>query len=210
MVDADGNIIQSAVDEYERITKSKFPLEGVTETLWGNTEIKKLLKNAGYDGVYSFSIDGEVFVAITDKATIDANPKSISEAYHAAKAKPENTRTEQEQQLIKAIEDLLTPKTTQNAVQKPSTTQEVSRTGERGENKPEGGEGVGQGKQGEKAATESVQEKIDTLVDKTAPASERRKIMQENPLIKRIFDNIKELHNQLEEKGLITKKGNCP
>jgi hypothetical protein len=33
--------------------------------------------------------------------------KNISEAYHAAKAKPETTRTEQEQQLVKAVESLL-------------------------------------------------------------------------------------------------------
>lgn len=98
----------------------------------------------------------------------------------------------------------------QNAVQINSTTQKVSPTGEGRKDITEGGEGVGQGKQGEKATQEGVQEKIDALVDKSLPASERRKIMQENPLIKRIFDNIKELHKQLEEKGLITKEGNCP
>ena len=332
MVDSEGNIIQSAVDEYERITKSKFPLEGVTETLWGNTETKKLLKNAGYDGVYSFGIDGEVFVAITDKATVDANPKSISESYHAAKAKPENTRTEQEQQLVKAVEELLTPKTTQNAVQVKSATKEVPYSGEGGKNKPESSEGVGQGKQGQKAAEQSVQEgqidingykftdtpslrtgisveKIDTpanVIEADVFVSDKKNVLQQgatrlengwikfmqttdgntylynensgetvllksekggimgivendfvknnprekqsaqkeidnlfdaydsieeskgmdkrkaaeefrnmqesikNPTLKRIFDNIKDIHSQLEKQGLITKTKGCP
>lgn len=110
----------------------------------------------------------------------------------------------------KLIDKYKPTKTTKNAVQEPSTKREVSPTGEGRKDITEGGEGVGQGKQGEKATQEGVQEKIDALVDKSLPASERRKIMQENPLIKRIFDNIKELHKQLEEKGLITKEGNCP
>lgn len=110
----------------------------------------------------------------------------------------------------KLIDKYKPTKTTKNAVQEPSTKREVSPTGEGRKDITEGGEGVGQGKQGEKATQEGVQEKIDALVNKSLPASERRKIMQENPLIKRIFDNIKELHKQLEEKGLITKEGNCP
>jgi hypothetical protein len=99
------------------------------------------------------------------------------------------------------------PKTTKNAVQE-QTTSEVPVQPE-----TRVGEGVEEGKpetKSEKATQEGVQEKIDALVNKSLPASERRKIMQENPLIKRIFDNIKELHKQLEEKGLITKEGNCP
>mgnify|MGYP000847415036 CR=1 FL=1 len=41
-------------------------------------------------------------------------------------------------------------------------------------------------------------------------AEERRKLMEDNPKIKYIDDNIKEIHKQLEESGLLVKKGNCP
>jgi predicted GNAT family acetyltransferase len=41
---------------------------------------------------------------------------SISEAYHAAKAKPENTRTEQEQELVKAVESLLSKEQTPSGI----------------------------------------------------------------------------------------------
>ena len=41
-------------------------------------------------------------------------------------------------------------------------------------------------------------------------SEERRKFMDENPSIKYIDDNIKEINRQLEEKGLIKKTGDCP
>ena len=37
-----------------------------------------------------------------------------------------------------------------------------------------------------------------------------RKMMDENPSIKRIDDNIKSIHEQLEAKGIIERKGDCP
>ncbi len=41
-------------------------------------------------------------------------------------------------------------------------------------------------------------------------AEKRRKFMDENPSIKYIDDNISNIYSQLEDKKLITKKGNCP
>lgn len=41
-------------------------------------------------------------------------------------------------------------------------------------------------------------------------ANERKKFLEENPDIKYIDDNIKEIFNQLSEQNLITKEGNCP
>lgn len=45
---------------------------------------------------------------------------------------------------------------------------------------------------------------------KRSLAEKRRKLMDENPTVKYIDDNIKYIYKQLENKGLLTKKGNCP
>lgn len=45
---------------------------------------------------------------------------------------------------------------------------------------------------------------------KRSLAEKRRKLMEENPTVKYIDDNIKYIYKQLENKGLLTKKGNCP
>ncbi len=41
-------------------------------------------------------------------------------------------------------------------------------------------------------------------------ANERKRFLEENPGIKYIDDNIKEILNQLQSKNLLTKEGNCP
>lgn len=41
-------------------------------------------------------------------------------------------------------------------------------------------------------------------------AEKRRAFLDKNPSIKYIDDNIKEIHRQLEELGMLTKEGNCP
>jgi hypothetical protein len=46
--------------------------------------------------------------------------------------------------------------------------------------------------------------------EKRKLAEERRTLMDENPTMKYIDDNIKKIYEQLEEKGLLQKKGDCP
>jgi hypothetical protein len=41
-------------------------------------------------------------------------------------------------------------------------------------------------------------------------SAKRKTFLEQNPSIKYIDDNWKDISKQLEEKGLITKKGNCP
>jgi hypothetical protein len=41
-------------------------------------------------------------------------------------------------------------------------------------------------------------------------AEQRRKLLDENPSVKRIEDNISKITKQLEDKGLLKKRGNCP
>jgi len=61
-------------------------------------------------------------------------------------------------------------------------------------------------------ATE-LKDAIDNAEDtasKRELAKERRTFMEENPSIKHIDDNISKITMQLEEQGLLKKKGNCP
>jgi hypothetical protein len=114
--------------------------------------------------------------------------------------------------------------TTKDAVQEPITEKEVPRTGKAGEDLTEGGEGVGQSKQGEEAPQKSekevIQEYVDmydsmreddvTAMDKREMSEKMKKMLDENPKIKRIFDNIKNINKSLEAQGLITKTKGCP
>jgi transcriptional regulator of heat shock response len=77
---------------------------------------------------------------------------------------------------------------------------------------------------GKEAAKESVQEEIDNLfnvyesiedskgMEKRGAAEEFRNMQEsiKSPTLKRIFDNIKDIHSQLEKQGLITKTKGCP
>jgi hypothetical protein len=133
MIDAEGNLIPEAVEEYERVTGEKFDDDGlgVTETMWGDTKEKRYLIKAGYDGINSYSMDGNVFVAFNSKATIEATPKSISEAYHSAKADGSNP------ELIQAVESLLSqPTTLQEGVESQGVeTKKINEKAERAKKK---------------------------------------------------------------------------
>jgi GNAT superfamily N-acetyltransferase len=77
---------------------------------------------------------------------------------------------------------------------------------------------------GKKATKQSAQEEIDNLfnvyesiedskgMEKRGAAEEFRNMQEsiKSPTLKRIFDNIKDIHSQLEKQGLITKTKGCP
>ena len=80
------NINPDGVAEYERLTKTTYPLEGVSETLWGNTKERKALIAAGYDAVIANTIDGYAVVVLTDKAVTEYSNKKILDQYKKDKA----------------------------------------------------------------------------------------------------------------------------
>ena len=112
---------EDAISEYEKLTGEKYPLEGVTESLWGDTKEKRALRKAGYDVVVAQSIDGHVIVVLNESAVEDATPENISKSYHNAKADGSNP------ELVKAVEELLGKEqpTTEKAVQETPTVQET-------------------------------------------------------------------------------------
>jgi hypothetical protein len=78
----------------------------------GSDRFSEIAKKLGYDGVIVNYAQGTQEVVAFDKKSIkQANPKSISEAYHKAKADGSNP------ELVQAVEDLLTPKTKEDAIQ---------------------------------------------------------------------------------------------
>jgi hypothetical protein len=82
----------------------------------GSDRFSEIAKKLGYDGVIVNYAQGTQEVVAFDKKSIkQANPKSISEAYH--KAKKDGSSPE----LVKAVENLLKPK--EDAVQKQTTGQ---------------------------------------------------------------------------------------
>ena len=87
--------------------------------------------------------------------------KDVSEAYHKAKADDSNP------ELVEAVESLLSKEETknkENAIQKPSTNEEVSRNGETRKNQPESSQGVRQGEQGQ----EATEKEITTVAEKAS------------------------------------------
>jgi uncharacterized protein (UPF0305 family) len=49
-----------------------------------------------------------------------------------------------------------------------------------------------------------------SIAKKRELAQERRKLMEDNPTMKEVDDNIKSINDQLEEAGIIKKTGDCP
>lgn len=80
------DINPDGVAEYERLTKTTYPPEGVSETLWGNTKERKALIAAGYDAVIADTIDGYAVVVLTDKAVTEYSNKKILDQYKKDKA----------------------------------------------------------------------------------------------------------------------------
>jgi hypothetical protein len=65
-----------------------------------------------------------VWVGLNEGNSPKSIDKAISEAYHTAKAKPESTRTEQEQELVKAVESLLSKEQPIESANAEATTKE--------------------------------------------------------------------------------------
>lgn len=80
------DINPDGVAEYERLTKTTYLPEGVSETLWGNTKERKALIAAGYDAVIANTIDGYAVVVLTDKAVTEYSNKKILDQYKKDKA----------------------------------------------------------------------------------------------------------------------------
>jgi hypothetical protein len=302
------NKSSSLVDERNAIEEELAALEQQTKPTQEPTvdalkdvesTIKALdsLSNEDYFGLINNNLD---FFNSTLGSNVDIQVQDISEAYHKAKADGSNP------ELVKAVEDLLTPKPTQDAIQKQAAGQvpvqsraKVGEEVEQGEPeaKPKGvtEEGV---KAEEVTPVQQVEQlradeqaelktalpkaeqyltdgkvdrtkitdakdlkKFDEIYDrydklitpllpkKEAPAkakplpkprvatrlafkkavdlfydisgtegsskkrtlsAKRKTFLEQNPSIKYIDDNWKDISKQLEEKGLITKKGNCP
>jgi len=150
-----------------------------------------------------------------------ASEKADLREYEKQKAKLEKKKKAAKPEAEKEGEPT---KTTEDAVQEPSTEEKVPPAGEGREDLTEGGEGVGQGKQGEKAPQKSPKEVIQDYVDafeqvtssestgseKRIASQKMRDMLDGNPNIKRIFDNIKGIHKSLEQQGLIRKTKGCP
>jgi hypothetical protein len=162
-----------------------FGYKAITKEI-GDARFSDILKTNGFDAVWvNRTLGGETqkgaeIVVFNKDNVTELTNKTISEAYHKAKADGSNP------ELVKAVESLLSKKQT-------STKQ-------------------------------SAQEEIDNLfnvyesiedskgMEKRGAAEEFRNMQEsiKSPTLKRIFDNIKDIHSQLEKQGLITKTKGCP
>jgi hypothetical protein len=150
--------------------------------------------------------------------------KNLTKEIREQKAEIERQKERLSELKEKQIQPSNQLKLTTDAVQKPSPEGQVSSTGKGGENIPESSEGVGQSKQGKETPSKGVQKEIDDIfnaydqiesskgMDKRKAAEVFRNMTEniKNPTLKRIFDNIKSIHSQLEKQGLITKTKGCP
>jgi hypothetical protein len=133
--------------------------------------------------------------------------KAISEAYHKAKADGSNP------ELVKAVESLLSKEETknkENAIQKPSTNEEVSRNGETRKNQPESSQGVRQGEQEQEATTQVKEANVKAIEEAITKKSGtiKNEIIKEaaNPTeVKKILDNLDAIKSKLA--GFKTKDG---
>lgn len=126
--------------------------------------------------------------------------KSISEAYHADKAAGKQT------ELTKAVEDLLGKKA-EPSEKTPTAKTEAKFTveGEDYTPKPETSDVA---KKAVKMYYDIKDAEGTTKARKAA--KERREFLKENPSFKEIDDNISDIYKQLEQKGLLEKRGDCP
>jgi ribosomal protein S18 acetylase RimI-like enzyme len=133
--------------------------------------------------------------------------KDVSEAYHKAKADDSNP------ELVEAVESLLSKEETknkENAIQKPSTNEEVSRNGETRKNQPESSQGVRQGEQGQEATPQVKEANVKAIEEAITKKSGtiKNEIIKEaaNPTeVKKILDNLDAIKSKLA--GFKTKDG---
>jgi len=131
----------------------------------------------------------------------------ISESYHKAKADGSNP------ELVEAIESLLSKeqiKNKENAIQKPSTNEEVSRNGETRKNQPESSQGVRQGEQGQEATPQVKEANVKAIEEAITKKSGtiKNEIIKEaaDPTeVKKILDNLDAIKSKLA--GFTTKDG---
>jgi hypothetical protein len=162
------------------------------------SEALEILKNLGIDGfkyknIYEYSGEKYSYMAIHPEQVIVIDNNKVSEAYHKAKADGSNPK------LVKAVEDLLSP-------QKEVKVQEAPAKAEP-KLKPRVETRIKFAK-----AIELFNDISATKggAKKSRLASDRRRLMEQNPSIKYIDDNWRKISDQLKAKGLIETKGNCP
>jgi hypothetical protein len=98
------DLVNNGIKEIENIF-SVIPFSEKTKNIL--KEIKEKVANDNYDISKEVSELSEATKKQFYKGGEGWGVNEISEAYHKAKAKPENTRTEQEQELVKSVESLL-------------------------------------------------------------------------------------------------------
>ena len=101
--------------EKESIVKNidkEFGYKLITKEI-GDDRFSDILKTNGFDAVWvNRTLGGETtkgaeIVLFNKESVSEITNKSISEAYHTAKSKPESEQTAQDKELVKAVEDLI-------------------------------------------------------------------------------------------------------